>query len=234
MFRFVSLFVCLTASIALFAQQQIAPAPAPNASSQQLQEVEALLAQSNWKAASDKLNIYLSTQTSEARALFDAGYATDAQNHADDAAAFYRRAIAADNSMLEAHLSLGLLLARQNKLDEARTELQAATQLNAAENGHSLRARARRALAQIDRATDPAAASTDLIEALKLTPETPEDTLLAAELASAAGEWDAAEKAYRSLLAKDPKSTAVAAGLAHILIVKKNYPEAGNASTLST
>ena len=226
MFRSVSLFVCLTVSTALFAQQQTAPAPAPDASSQQLQEVEALLAQSNWKAAGDKLTTFLATHPSDARGLFDAGYAADAQNHPDEAAAFYRRAIAADNSLLEAHLSLGLLLARQNKLDEARAELQAATQLNAAENGPSLRARAWRALAQVDRTTDPAAASNDLIEALKLTPETPEDTLLAAELASSSGEWGAAEKAYRSLLAKDPKSTNVAAGLAHVLIVKKNYPEA--------
>jgi tetratricopeptide (TPR) repeat protein len=231
-FRSVPLFACLFAFIALpasvLAQQQIAPAPTQpdDAPSQQLQEVEALLAQSNWKAASDKLNAYLSANPSDARALFDAGYAADAQNHAEDAAVFYRRAIAADNSLLEAHLSLGLLLARQNKLDEARTELQAATQLNAGANGNTFRARAWRALAQVDRQSDPAAASNDLIEALKLTSETPEDTLLAAELASSAEEWDAAEKAYRSLLAKDPKSTAASAGLAHVLIVKKNYPEA--------
>jgi tetratricopeptide (TPR) repeat protein len=229
--RFVSLFVffsvCLASPAAISAQQQITPAPASaDAPSQQLQEAEALLSQSNWKAASDKLNVYLAANPSDARALFDAGYAADAQNHTDDAASFYRRAITADNSMLEAHLSLGLLLARQNKNDEARTELQAATQLNAAENGTALRARAWRALAQVDRSTDPSAASNDLIEALKLTPETPEDTLLAAELASAAGEWDAAEKAYRTLLAKDPKSTAASAGLAHVLIVKKNYSEA--------
>jgi tetratricopeptide (TPR) repeat protein len=153
-FRSVALLVCLSASIALpisvQAQQQAAPAPS-NAPSQQLQDAEGLLAQSNWKAASDKLNTYLAASPSDARALFDAGYAADAQNHPDDAAAFYRRSIAADNSMLEAHLSLGLLLARQNKLDEARTELQAATQLNAAENGPSFRARAWRALAQVDR-----------------------------------------------------------------------------------
>jgi Flp pilus assembly protein TadD len=230
-FRSVSLFACFFAFTALpisvLAQQQIAPAPAQSdALSPQLQEVEALLAQSNWKAASDKLNTYLSANPSDARALFDAGYAADALNHADDAATFYRRAIAADNSLLEAHLSLGLLLARQNKLDEARTELQVSTQLDAGANGNAFRARAWRALAQVDREADPSAASNDLIEALKLTSETPEDTLLAAELASSAGEWDAAEKAYRSLLAKDPKSSAVAAGLAHVLIAKKNYPEA--------
>jgi tetratricopeptide (TPR) repeat protein len=230
--RSVSLFVCLASSATLFAQQQVPPAPGATDAplqqlpAQQVQEAESLLAQSQWQAASAKLNAYLSTHPSDAQALFDAGYAADAQNHADDAAAFYRRAIAADSSLLEAHLSLGLLLARENKLEEARTELQAATNLNAGENGPAFRARAWRALAQVDRVSDPAAASNDLIEALKLTPETAADTLLAAELAESAGEWDAAEKAYRSLLAKDPKSPAASAGLAHVLIVKKNYPEA--------
>ncbi len=232
MFRFLSLLLCIASSAALplsiQAQQQVVPVPPVQAAtpSPEVQEAEALLSQSNWKSASDKLNTYLAAHPSDARALFDAGYAADAQNRSDDAAAFYRRAIASDNSLLEAHLSLGLLLARQNKPDEARKELKAATQLSAAENGPAFRARAWRALAQIDRTTDPASASNDLIEALKLTPETPEDTLLAADLASSAGEWDAAEKAYRSVLAKDPKSTAASSGLAHVLIAKKNYPEA--------
>jgi tetratricopeptide (TPR) repeat protein len=225
--RSVSLFVCLAASTALFAQQQATPASAPtDAPSQQVQEAEALLAQSNWQAAADKLNTYLATHPTDAHALFDAGYAADAQNHADQAADFYRRAIAADPSLLEAHLSLGLLLARQGKADEARPELKAATDLSAGENGPAFRARAWRALAQIDRTSDPAAASNDLIEALKLSPETPEDTLLAAELAESAGEWEAAEKSYRRVLEKDPKSAPAIKGLAHVLIVQKKYPEA--------
>jgi predicted Zn-dependent protease len=37
---------------------------------------------------------------------------------------------------------------------------------------------------------------------------------------------DAAEKAYRRVLARDPKSAPANAGLAHILIVRKQYPEA--------
>jgi tetratricopeptide (TPR) repeat protein len=226
-FRSVSLIVCLASSAALFAQQQTPATPdTSSAPSQQVQEAEALLTQSNWKDAEAKLTAWLASHPNDAQALFDAGYAADAQNHTEEAASLYRRAIAANPSLLEAHLSLGLLLARQNKADEARPELQAATQLNAGESGPALRAHAWRALAQIDRATDPAAASNDLIEALKLTPETPEDTLLAAELADSAGEWDAAETAYRRLLAKDPKSLAATAGLAHVLIVKKNYPEA--------
>ncbi len=88
------------------------------------------------------------------------------------------------NTSFEAHLSLGLLLARQNKLDEARTELDAATKLDAGQANATLKARAWRALAQIDRASDPATASQRLNRSLEDKPRnTPDDTLLAAELA---------------------------------------------------
>jgi predicted Zn-dependent protease len=81
-------------------------------------------------------------------------------------------------------------------------------------------------LAQIDRNAKPTQASNDLLEALKLSPETLDDTLLAANLADQAGEFDAAETAYRRILAKDAKSSSANAGLAHILIARKKYPEA--------
>ncbi len=94
-----------------------------------------------------------------------------------------------------------------------------------------MKARAWRALAQIDRPDpgtngDTTTASNDLLEALKLSPETPADTLLAANLAEQAGQIDEAEAAYRRVLEKDPKSEPANAGLAHLLIRKKQYPEA--------
>jgi tetratricopeptide (TPR) repeat protein len=187
---------------------------------------ESAIAGSDWKTAETKLDSYLAVHPTDARALFDAGYVADAQNRLDDAAALYRRAIAADPKSFEAHLSLGLLLARQKKLDEARPELAAATTLDPGEAGPELKARAWRALARIDRSTDPAAALNDLLEALKLSPETSEDTLLAAELAEQAGQNDAAEAAYRRVLAKDPHSVPANAGLAHLLILRKQYPDA--------
>jgi predicted Zn-dependent protease len=118
------------------------------------------------------------------------------------------------------------LLARQDKLADARPELAAAVTLDQGETDPALRARAWRALARIDRNTDPTEASNDLLEALKLTPETADDTLLAAILADQAGEYAAAESAYRRVLAKDPKSAPANAGLAHLLIARKLYPEA--------
>jgi Flp pilus assembly protein TadD len=192
---------------------------------------EAAIATSDWKAAAAKLDPWLAAHPLDARALFDAGYVADAQNRLDDAAGLYRRAVAANPKSFEAHLSLGLLLARQGKRDEARPELVAATTLDPGEAGPALKARAWRALAQIDRPApgtngDTRDASNDLLEALKLSPETTADTLLAASLADQAGQYDTAEAAYRRVLEKDPKSEPANTGLAHLLIKKKQYPEA--------
>ena len=189
-------------------------------------DAEAAIAKSDWKTAETRLDSWLAAHGDDARALFDAGYVADAQNRLDDAAGLYRRAIEANPHSFEAHVSLGLLLARQDKQADARPELATATTLNPGEAGPGAMARAWRALARIDRESDPAQASIDLLQALKLSPETPADTLLSASLAELAGEYDDAEAAYRRLLAADPKSAAANAGLAHLLIQQKQYPEA--------
>ncbi len=237
-----ALFVLLFASVSGFAQESSsnppaqAPAAVPAAAAPQpvsadVADAEAAIAKSDWRAAETKLDLWLTANPADARALFDAGYVADAQNRLDDAANLYRRAVEANPQSFEAHLSLGLLLARQNKLDEARPELETATALDPGDGGPALRARAWRALAEIDRPGpdkpgDTTEASNDLLEALKLSPETPADTLLAAELAAQAGQLDAAETAYRRVLAKDPKSTPANAGLAHLLIARRQFPEA--------
>jgi predicted Zn-dependent protease len=203
-----------------------APADASLTPSEQILDAEALIVKSDWKGAEARLAPWLNEHPTDARALFDAGYVADAQNKLDDATGFYRRAVEADPKRFEARLSLGLLLARQGKADDARTELTAATTLDAGDAGPAAKARAWRALAQIDRADNPAEASNDLLEALKLSPETPDDTLLAAELAEKSGQYESAEAAYRRLLAHDPANAAANAGLAHLLISRKQFPEA--------
>ena len=175
-----------------------------NSPSQQVIDAEALIVKADWKGAEAKLTPWLNDHPNDARALFDAGYVADALAKLDDAAGFYRRAVEADPKRFEARLSLGLLLARQGKLAEARTELAAATTLDPGDAGGAAKARAWRALAQIDKADNPTEASNDLLEALKLSPETQEDTLLAAELAEKVGQYDSAETAYRRLLAQRP------------------------------
>ncbi|MGD0832019.1 MAG: tetratricopeptide repeat protein [Terracidiphilus sp.] len=194
--------------------------------SAEVAEAEAAIVKSDWKTATAKLAGWLADHPKDARALFDAGYVADAENRLEDAAGFYRQAVMANPKSFEAHLELGLLLARQGKPEDARMELAAATMLDAGAAGAEAKARAWRAMAQIDRKDNPGDASAELLEALKLSPETEADTLQAASLAEQAGQLESAEAAYRRLLAKDAKSAQAHAGLAHILIVRKKYPEA--------
>jgi Flp pilus assembly protein TadD len=235
-FRFIFL-VLLLASVAGFGQSsaQNPEKPAAEATpatttaqpiSDEVAQAEAAIVKSDWKAAEARLDPWLAAHPADARALFDAGYVADAQNRLEAAAGFYRRAVEANPQSFEAHVELGMLLARQDKISDARRELAAATQLDAGEAGPGAKARAWRALAEMDRTDDPSKASEDLLEALKLSPESPADMLLAASLAEQTGQLDAAEKAYRQILAKDPKSAAANAGLAHLLIARKQYPEA--------
>ncbi len=238
MARFAFLLVLLALTVgqpALFAQES-SPSTGPETSSKgasvpastptlssEVVSAETAIAASDWKTAEARLELYLSSHPTDARALFDAGYVADAQNRLEDAADLYRRAAVADPKSFEAHLSLGLLLARRNKPDEARPELLAATTLDPGVADPTLKARAWRALARIDRDANPTAASNDLLEALKLTPETTSDTLLAADLAEKSGQPEAAAAAYRRVLDKDPGSAAASAGLAHLLIERKDY-----------
>jgi tetratricopeptide (TPR) repeat protein len=111
--------------------------------------------------------------------------------------------------------------------------LESATRLDPGDAGPGAKARAWRALAQIEMRAgehggkvDTAQASIDLLEALKLSPETPADTLMAARLAEANGDHTGAEAAYRRLLKADAKQPEAQAGLAHLLIAEKKYPEA--------
>ena len=173
------------------------------------------------------------THPTDAHLLYDLASTQDAlaetPAQASAAEATYRRSIAADATYLDPHLALGLLLARNGKLPEARTELAAATNLNT--DNPLLKARAYRALARIDQSTRPSDASTELLAALKLSPETPDDILLSGELAEASGDLPAAESAYRRILAADPQNADATAALTHLLIRQQKPDQAEAALT---
>ncbi|HEX3967221.1 MAG TPA: tetratricopeptide repeat protein [Edaphobacter sp.] len=143
----------------------------------------------------------------------DALAETPAQSAAAEAT--YRQAIAADPTYFDPRLGLGLLLARSGKLTQARTELLQATTLTGTPD---LKARAYRALARIDQTANPSAASDELLQAIKLSPETPDDVLLSGELAEASGDPVAAEAAYRRAIAADPQNHDATAALTHLLL----------------
>ena len=140
-FVILSALLCSFAAVSLSRAQAPPPAPAAKAEAQtpqvapEVADAEADIVKSDWKSAGAKLDAYLATHSTDARALFDAGYVADHEDHLDQAAAFYRRAVEANPNSFEAHLALGLLLARQGKKDEAHTELMTATTLDPGEAG---------------------------------------------------------------------------------------------------
>ncbi|HEY9126276.1 MAG TPA: tetratricopeptide repeat protein [Acidobacteriaceae bacterium] len=209
-------------------QSSVPSAPSDSVSTEVARAEEAMT-KSDWKTAEPILQSWIAGHPSDARALFDAGYSADAQGRTADAISLYQRAVAANPQSFEAQISLGLLLARNGKGAEAKSALEAATRLDPGPVGPGAKARAWRALARIAMQADPvdaSQASIDLIEALKLSPETPEDTLMAARLAEINSDNAGAESAYRRLLKARPDSPEGIAGLAHLLIAQKKYADA--------
>lgn len=215
---------------------QTAPLPpgasAPDDAAQNsgpLGEAESALEAKNFDKARSLLDAYLSVHANDARALFDRGYCDDAQGRDESAQVFYRKAITADSHQFEAHLALGLLLAQTNSPAneaDARTELETATNLKPNPPNPAAKAQAYRALARMLQSSDPDAAKKALLAVVQLTPETPEDALLAAQIAENEGDRDVAEQAYRRVLDKEPESSAAIAGLAHLLLAEKKYSDA--------
>jgi tetratricopeptide (TPR) repeat protein len=124
------------------------------------------------------------------------------------AAADYRKAIAADPKQFEARLALGLLLAHQAKFDEAREQLQQATLLRRSRPTRLPRLRPSGRWPSWIAASDPPAARDALVAALKLSPETPADLLLTAQIAEANDDLELAQTAYQRLLASHPAVSA--------------------------
>jgi tetratricopeptide (TPR) repeat protein len=183
------------------------------------------LAANDWVKAVELLKPLADADPKNAQLLYDLGSAEDALDREGPAEESYRAAILDAGGYLEPRLALGLLLARQGKMDDARAELKAAASI---ENGDKLlRARALRALARIDEKARPADARDELLGALAISPETPEDTIMTAELAeSAGGGKEAAESAYKRLLIERPGDPDATSSYAHLLMQQKRSDEA--------
>jgi Flp pilus assembly protein TadD len=196
----------------------------PNPQNSEIAAAQAALDARDFPKAVKLLRPLASANPHDARLLFDLGSAQDALDQSSAAETSYKQAIEADPKLLEPHLALGLLEAREGRLTEAHGELVTAS---TSDGDALLRARAFRALARIDQSSRPDDARDELLAALKISPETPEDTLLTAELASAAGaETPAAEAALRKVLAARPNDPEASADLARILMQQKRQPEA--------
>lgn len=224
--------LCLT--LTLSAHAQLPPGTTDASSSSQAQspqkedplrtEAAEALDRRDFPTALRLLTDLAQRYPADAHVLFDLASAEDALDQTTVAEATYRRAITADPKGLAPHLALGLLYARNSRNAEAHSELEMATTLPVSDP--ALKARAFRALAQLDRTSDPPAASDALLSAIKLTSETPDDLLLSAELAEQARDPASAEAAYRRLLARTPNDPSATAALSHLLIAQNRGGEA--------
>ena len=145
--------------------------------------------------------------------------------------AAYRQAIDANPLFPPPHVGLGLLLARTGHAAEGRTEL--STAINIPEIDPQLKGRALRALARLDLASNPTSASSELLDALRVSPERPDDLLLSAQIAEALADYPGAARAYRRFLALpqnagDPQATG---GLVHALLAQHDTTEAQSVLT---
>lgn len=190
-----------------------------------LAAIENYIASGNCATAEDRLHSFLAADPQNDRAYFDLGYCEDSQGHTDAAAADFRKALAINPKQFESHLALGLLLARKGSA-EAQQQLEAATHSTPNPPNPAATAQAYRALARLLVNSNPTQASGDLARALKLTPETTSDTLLAAQIAENAGDNDIAEQEYQKVLAKKPEDSQAIAGLTQLYILQKQYSKA--------
>ncbi len=225
------LAVMLSLALALHAQMELPPGtrPADEGPSQpkatdvsELASAEALLKQKQWPAAATALEVLLARSPKNSRAWFDLGYAREMSGDDTDAEKAYRSgAETAEPGDLRSAVALGLVLARKG--DRAGAE-QALTTAAAAENAEpELRARAYRAMGRLAMPAEPEKARTDMLAALKLSPETAEDVLLTAEIAGAMGDADAALSAYGRAFQMSPGSMEAAAKYGRALMRKGDF-----------
>ena len=181
---------------------------APSAADMALQRAEDAIAAGRYADAITVLTPMATSSRTNERVFYDLGFAQDALGVDAAAATAYKAAVALNANDVAARLSLGLLLARGRDLPGAETQLKAAAGVQGAPP--ELVGKALRALAQIHLEGQSEQARADMTAALKLSPETPQDTLLVAEIAVALGDDATAEKAYaRAMTAAPAPDTAL-------------------------
>ena len=199
-------------------QQKVSPEVAA------LQRAEDAIAAHKFEDAVKLLASMATAAQKNERVFYDLGFAQDALGHDAEAAAAYKSAIVLDGNDAAARVSLGLLLARGGDVTGAEIQLLAATTIEGADA--ALLAHANRALAQMHMEKQPEQARDELLAALKVSPETPEDAAMAAEIADALHDDVDAEKAYAHALGMAPGDVDVAVGYARVLSREKKFAEA--------
>jgi len=205
-------------ALALFAIPRQASAP-PSA----LSQAETLIEQHDFAKARQLALQALTANPKDVRAVYDLGYIEESADHAKEAEQDYRQAIGMDASLPQPHIALARVLDDTSRPDEAREQRQLVA--NDAKADPALRAEAFRALADTDADAHPDAARQELLEALKLSPETPQDTLLTGRLAETSGNDAVAAQAYQKLLDEKQATEQATIALDRLELKQKRYAD---------
>lgn len=203
----------------VFAQAQAAPAK-PSA----LDAAETLIEQHDYAKARDTVMQALTASPNDTRALYDLGFIEFATDHTKEAEQDYRRVIELAPALPEAHLALGRLLAQTDRKEEARQQFSLVSQDTKAAG--NLRGEAWRARANLDLDSSPAEARQDLLNALQVSAELPQDTMLTGRLGEALGDLDTAAQAYRKLLKDNQLTQPATEALGRVLLKQHSYADA--------
>lgn len=223
MLRYSLVLACVLFPAAGWAQWQLPPGTsssndssatqpaAGQAGSTAIAAAEKRMEAQDWTGAVKLLRPLVERDPANAHAQYDLGFALDNSGDAAGARAAYEAAAKADPALVSARVSLGLLLARQGDVPGAQQWLRAATALPEDATSRPARAQAERALARLDLHSAPEKARDELLAAIRLSSEQPEDVELSAEIAEALQDDTGAEQAYARVLASnpnDPEATA--------------------------
>ncbi|MGI9102286.1 MAG: tetratricopeptide repeat protein [Terriglobales bacterium] len=189
---------------------------------------EAAMDRKDYAAAETALQQAVKTDAANFRAWFDLGVVYTALGRNDEAVAAYRKSVAADPTVFETNLNLGLMLARAGD-PEAEKFLRAATQLKPSAHVNEGLARAWLSLGRLLENSNPARALDAFHHAGELAPKDAEPHLSAAMLAEKRQDFAAAEQEYKAAAERDPKSSEAVAGLANVYMQTQRMPEAESA-----
>ena len=174
----------------------------------------------SYSAAQADYERYLAQKPDDAAAHFDLGYVYTAQKKTEEAIGEYRKAVALDPKMVQAHLNLGMSLLAENP-KEAIAPLEKVVELDySLERGHYALGIAE------ERAGDTALAEKELTVAVKLDPDDADAHAELARVLLNEKKAPAAETEFRELLRLKPGDSGAELGLVQSLLLQKRATDA--------
>ena len=190
-----------------------------------LTKAEDLIQKQDFAGAEPVLQKMLAHDPDNYVAWFDLGFVENGLGKTDESVAAYRKSVAANPTIFESNLNLGLQLAKSGKPD-AEQFLRAATQLKPTSHVAEGQARAWISLGHVIEADKPDEAVAAYQQAATLAPKDVEPHLSAGAVLEKQNKFSAAEQEYKQALQIDPSSMDAVTGLANIYMRGRQFPEA--------